>query len=261
VKIRLTRPCGFAPALTDHGARIGIVDLKEEHLLGDQVKSHWYYRAKLAALTTTIADLGVKRVLDIGAGSGFFSRALLETTSASSATCVDLGYDCERDERVAGKPLAFRKSLAESDADVVLMMDVIEHVEDDVGIVKDYVDKVAPGTRFVVTVPAFMWLWSGHDVYLEHYRRYTLRQIEAVLVAAGLQIERGQYIYGGVLPLVAGVRAVKTLAGSKSRPESDMRSYGPLLNGLLYGICRAEVAVMQLNRIAGTSALVRAVKA
>lgn len=247
--------------LFDHCARIDIVDLKEEHLLGDQVKSHWYYRAKLAALTATIADLGVRNVLDIGAGSGYFSKALLEKSSARCAMCVDLGYNDEWEESVTGKPIVFRKSLAHSDADLVLMMDVIEHVDDDVGIVKDYVDKVAPGTHFVITVPAFMWLWSGHDVFLEHYRRYTLRQIEAVLVAAGLKIERGRYFYGGVLPLVAAVRAVKLLAGGKAKPESDMRVYGPRLNRLLYGVCRAEVAVMQLNRIGGTSALVRAVKA
>ena len=48
-------------------------------------------------------------------------------------------------------------------------------VEDDVGLMREYVDKVAPGTtRFIVTVLAFMWLWSGHDVFLEHVRRYTL---------------------------------------------------------------------------------------
>lgn len=236
------------------------MDLKEEHLLGDQVKSHWYYRAKLAALTATISDLRVRSILDVGAGSGYFSKALLEATPATRAVCVDLGYDVERDESVAGKPIAFRKSLANSDAELVLMMDVIEHVEDDVGIVRDYASKVASGTHFVVTVPAFMWLWSGHDVFLEHYRRYTLRQLEGVLEAAGLRIERGQYFYGGVLPLVAGVRALKTLTGSASKPESDMRTYGPLLNSLLYGICRAEVAVMPLNRLAGTSVLVRAVK-
>jgi SAM-dependent methyltransferase len=236
------------------------MDLKEEHLLGDQVKTHWYYRAKLAALTDVIADLPVRHILDIGAGSGYFSKALLETTPATAAMCVDLGYPVDRDETVAGKPIAFRNALASSDADLVLMMDVIEHVEDDVGIVRDYVDKVASGTHFVVTVPAFMWLWSGHDVFLEHYRRYTLAQMEGVLTAAGLKIERGQYFYGGVLPLVAGVRAAKTLAGGTTKPESDMRTYGPLLNGLLYGVCRAEVAVMRLNRLGGTSVLVRAVK-
>ena len=60
----------------------------------------------------------------------------------------------------------------------MLLMDVIEHIEDDVGLVGEYVNKVAPGTQFIATVPAFMWLWSGHDVFLEHVRRYTLPRIE-----------------------------------------------------------------------------------
>jgi hypothetical protein len=105
-----------------------------------------------------------------------------------------------------------------------------------------------------------MWLWSGHDVFLEHYRRYTLPQTEAVLGAAGLRIEQGNYFYGAVLPLVAGVRLTKKAFGGTDVPESDMRRYGPLLNGLLYGVCRAEVPVMGLNRLGGTSVLVRAVK-
>jgi hypothetical protein len=72
------------------------------------------------------------------------------------------------EERI-GKPLLFRRSVDQSDADLVLLMDVIEHVEDDVGLVREYANKVAPGTRFITTVPAFMWLWSGHDVFLEHF--------------------------------------------------------------------------------------------
>lgn len=236
------------------------MDLKEEHLLGDTVKSHWYYRAKLAALLDTIHGVRCNHILDIGAGSGYFAKALLEQTSATAALCVDLGYPFDREELVTAKPIAFRNHLETSDADLVLMMDVIEHVEDDIALVRDYVEKVPSGAHFVVTVPAFMWLWSGHDVFLEHFRRYTLSQVKAVLVSAGLTIERGHYFYGGVLPLVAGVRAVKQLGSSTQKPESDMRRYPPLLNSLLYGICRAEVAVMRLNHLVGTSVVVRAVK-
>ena len=129
------------------------MDLKEEHLLGEQVKSHWYYRAKLAALTHIIADLRIRHILDIGAGSGYFSKALLETTPATAALCVDPGYPVNRDETVLGKPIGFRRTLSTSDADLVLMMDVIEHVDDDVGIVRDYFDKVASGTYFSSPFP------------------------------------------------------------------------------------------------------------
>lgn len=234
------------------------MDLKEEHVLGDQVHSHWYYRAKQDALIRLVGDRPVTEILDIGAGSGYFSRALLARTGAARATCVDLGYPADRDEMAHGKPIAFRTSLDRSDADLVLMMDVIEHVADDVGLVADYVGKVPSGARFAVTVPAFMWLWSGHDVFLEHHRRYTLAGIARVLEQAGLRIEAGHYFYGALLPLVAAVRTAKSLGDAP--PGSDLQRYSPLVNSLLYGVCRAEVAVMGLNRLGGTSVLVRAVK-
>ncbi len=236
------------------------MDLKEEHLLGARVDRHWYYRAKLAALLRTVRDLDIGGVLDVGAGSGFFSRALLHRTGARAATCIDPNYPDDRDETVAGKPLAFRRAMNVSDANLVLMMDVIEHVPDDRALVADYIDKVPPGTRFVVTVPAFMWLWSNHDVYLEHYRRYDLKDLKTVLGDCGIQIERAHYFYGAVLPLVAGVRLAGKLRKSQAAPESDMRIHGDFVNGLLLGASRAEVAVMGANRLAGTTVFARAIK-
>ncbi len=120
------------------------MDLKEEHLLGDAVASHWYYRAKLAALLATTRQVAGE-VLDVGAGSGFFSRALLARTGASGSTCVDPGYPADREEMVAGKPLRFRREVMASDAALVLMMEVIEDVADERALVADYVAAVAPG--------------------------------------------------------------------------------------------------------------------
>jgi hypothetical protein len=140
-------------------------------------------------------------------------------------------------------------------------MDVIEHVADDRALVCDYVEKAAPGTRFLITVPAFMWLWSPHDVFLEHHRRYTLGETEAVLRDAGLTIESGHYFYGAVLPLVAAVRGWKRLTAGDAPPASDMQRHGRLANNLLYSISVAETAVMRMNRLAGTTVMVRAVKA
>jgi len=202
-------------------------------------------------------------VLDVGAGSGFFSRALLEAGRATQAVCVDPGYPADRDEVAAGRPLLFRRALAAQDADVglVLLMDVLEHVEDDAGLVREYAGRVPSGARFIVTVPAFRWLWSGHDVFLEHYRRYTLPGLEAVLRSAGLRIEFGSYYYGAVLPVAALFRLGRRLMGDRGQePKSDMRQFGPVLNGLFWGACRAELPFLRANRIAGLSVFALATK-
>ena len=182
----------------------------------------------------------------------------MRETSAQRATCVDLGYPQDSDDVVSGKPLSFRTNIQISDADLVLMMDVIEHVQDDVALVKDYVSKVSVGTRFIISVPAFMWLWSGHDVFLEHYRRYTLTQLEGVLRDAGLKIERSNYFYGLVLPLVAAVRFINKL--KREKPESDMSRQGAFVNSILYNMCNFETKFMQANRLGGTTVFVQAVK-
>ena len=106
------------------------MDIKEEGLIKGDIAKHWYYRAKLAALHRMLAQRDPTLILDVGAGLGFFSGSLLESTNAWAATCVDPGYPEDRDEERVGKPLFFRRSVQESDADLVLLMDVIEHVED-----------------------------------------------------------------------------------------------------------------------------------
>ena len=74
------------------------------------------------------------------------------------------------------------------------------------GLVRHYATKVPSGAHFLVTVPAFRFLWSGHDVFLEHKRRYTLAEIEQTMRDAGLEVVRGAYYFGLVFPLAAAVR-------------------------------------------------------
>jgi hypothetical protein len=115
--------------------------------------------------------------------------------------------------------------------------------------------------RVVVTVPAFGWLWSDHDVFLGHQRRYTLGQLERVLRTAGLRVEFGCYYFGLVLPAVAAVRLGQRLArGRRAAPKSDMRGFGSVSNTLLWAACRAELLVWRNNRLGGLSVFMRAVK-
>ena len=83
------------------------MDLKEEDILGADIAQHWYYRSKAAALRRVVAGVHPQRLLDVGAGSGFFSRHLLEKTAARSALCVDIGYERERDDQVGAKPVLY----------------------------------------------------------------------------------------------------------------------------------------------------------
>ena len=237
------------------------MDLKEEQALGNKVEQHWYYRSKSAALLRLVSPLQPQKILDVGAGSGFFSKYLLDHTSVKTALCIDPFYPEERDGSHAGKPIRYRHECTGTDADLVLMMDVLEHVEDDLALLNDYIAKVPVGTRFLVTVPAFQFLWSGHDVFLGHYRRYTLPGVVDLMESAGLVVEQRAYYFGLIFPLVVAVRLVGRLVGrSTNEPQSDLKQHKALTNGLLSFVCQAELPFFKFNRLAGLSVFCMAQK-
>lgn len=229
------------------------MDLKEEDVLGDAVDQHWYYRSKAQALRRYVAAVRPHHILDVGAGSGFFSKELLRHTDAEDAICVDIGYPAPSQSVVAGKPIYFHTSYNGGNADLVLLMDVLEHVDDDTGLLRDYVDKVGNGAFFLITVPAFSFLWSGHDLFLEHRRRYTLAQLEKVARSTGLTVERSSYYYGLVFPLAAAIRLSSKLLNSGEEPRSQLKIHNPLENRVLSALCAAERPFMKFNRVAGLS--------
>ena len=235
------------------------MDLKELQLAGDEPARHWYYRAKAEMMLSHIADLNVSSVMDVGSGSGFFARSILEHGKAQQVTCVDNGYEADHDEMVDGRPLFFRRSVSTSDADLMVMMDVLEHIEDDHGFLADYVAIAPAGSHLFITVPAFQFLWSGHDIFLEHYRRYSLSRLRGLVTGAGLEIRRAHYFFGTVFPLAAAMRLKDRFLPS-GPPKSSMRSHGRLVNSFAYNICSVEMALMRLNRLAGLSVVMLARK-
>jgi SAM-dependent methyltransferase len=230
------------------------VDLKEVEILGDAVGKHWYYLSKARALRRLVPRHDVSSILDVGAGSGFFSKDLLGWTTAKEAWCVDTSYAEERDDQVGGKTIHFRRSIDSSAADLVLLMDVLEHVDDDRRLLAEYASKVKSGTRFVVSVPAFQFLWSGHDEFLGHRRRYTLAEIENSVRSCGLKVMRGCYYFALVFPLAAAIRLAGRLSTRGATPHSQLTRHSAVLNGALAGLCAIELPLLMHNRLAGLTA-------
>lgn len=229
------------------------MDLKEEEILGDRVGEHWYYRSKSLALRRLIEPFTpLGGVLDIGAGSGFFARALVTAGACTDVTCVDPGYATDWDEAVAGGTIRFRRSVESSDAELALFMDVLEHVDDDRGLLRTYCDVLGPGKLVAITVPAFQFLWSGHDEFLEHRRRYTIRALESAMRGSGLTVVHSNYYFGGVFPVAAAVRLA---ARSRATPkkESSLKVHNRATNRLLASACAAETRIQRFNRLAGLS--------
>lgn len=237
------------------------MDIKEEDILGPHITDHWYYISKGLALQRFLKRVPRQSILDVGAGSGVFSKVLLENGS-NQAVCVDPAYETEHQSSHGGKPIQFVRSVEYSVADLVLMMDVCEHVDDDVGLIASYAKLVNPGAHFLITVPAFQFLFSGHDQFLEHKRRYTISSLEECVTAAGLQIICGSYYFAAIFPLAATQRLIeRQMVGAGSLPaKSSLKIHNPLVNFTLKQACALELPVFHWNRLFGLTAFCLAKK-
>lgn len=229
------------------------MDIKETGLLGLDVDKHWYYRSKARAMIHVLDNIGASIVLDVGAGSGFFSKYLLKHSNTKEVWCVDIGYEEDFDSSIGEKTIHYCSAIKEVAADLVLLMDVLEHVDNDVGLLQEYMCKVPGGSHFLITVPAFQFLWSGHDDFLEHKRRYTLNQVEVMARKAGLDIKFSMYYFGFVFPIAATLRLVSKLRKNDNPARSQLAKHSPLVNSILGALCASELHLMHFNKFAGLS--------
>lgn len=231
------------------------MDLKEENAIGGDPARHWYYISKGRAIKALIGDEPVKQVLDVGAGSGVFSRMLVAEGLAESAICVDPNYAEDWIGARRTDKIAYLRAVESVDAPLVLMIDVIEHVDNDVALISSYATRAKPGTRFVVSVPAFNFLWSSHDDFLDHRRRYTIESLKASVEAAGLEVEELRYFFGMLFPAAAALRLMdRAMKGDRRAKESALKAAPDWLNQTLVAIHDVErITLFPFNRLAGVT--------
>ncbi len=230
------------------------MDLKEQKNKIN-LKTHWYYQSKKLPLLNFFEkkSRGKKiTVIDIGAGSGFFAKELFYNylDIIQKIYLVDKNYTSQETLFSKNQLIKKQTKVPQSiDNSFLIMMDILEHLSDDLSFLKDINKKINGENYFFVTVPAFMSLWSGHDDFLEHYRRYTLKSLKTTLESAGFQIENIYYIYGLILPFVWLKRKIFT----SQRIKSDLSPLPAFLNNLLKNICCWEMNFSKFNKLGGVS--------
>lgn len=145
-------------------------------------------------------------VLDVGAGDGWFAQELCAAWDDPLDIALwDSGY-IEGQSIQDG--LLCIKSQPERTFDLVLMLDVVEHVSDDVGFLRNVVQRnLALDGKLLFSVPAYMWLWTSHDDRLMHRRRYSPKEAHILLEAAGLRVLKS----GGLFPILLPLRALQMM--------------------------------------------------
>jgi SAM-dependent methyltransferase len=186
------------------------MDLREAS--GGAGRRHPWEAARAAFFRRVLADAGAlagpRAVLDVGAGDGYLAAGLLDVLPpGSTVTCLDPNYTDEdlRANAAAARPgLTFVREVPASRFDLLLLLDVIEHVPDDREFLGGFLaQSLAPGGLVLVSVPAWQGLFSAHDTALKHYRRYSPAACRALLADEGLApIRAGGLFHSLIAPRV-----------------------------------------------------------
>jgi hypothetical protein len=239
------------------------MDLRETGT-GINEESHWYFQAKQIPLLRYFARCnetmsGKLNILDVGAGTGFFSHGLLTKFNdlINSVALVDTGYDADGVFTDHGHNIVRTRSLPDRiSASLILLMDVLEHVGDDAGFLADVRKRGEGLNYFFVTVPAFTSLWSRHDEFLGHHRRYTRSSLSAVLEAKGFSVKRTYYLYASIFPVVYLVRRLRRESACLG---SDLKPASAAVNSLLKVVLGFEHRMAPLNRFFGLTCVAEGV--
>jgi SAM-dependent methyltransferase len=230
---------------------------------------HWWFAGRTRSLLNMIDRLvapdGKKRVLDIGCGAGNMFHHLrrygqvegVDNNLKPLSVAQERGYDVREG---SAEDLPFE----DESFGLVSLLDTLEHCDDDLAVVRECYRVCASGGHLVVTVPAFMWLWSYNDVLNAHKRRYTARGLREELRRVGFRVRRMSYNNFFVFPMAAALILLQRGTDQKPElgsPHFDQESYQvemepvpPLLNTILSGVTWSESQVLRwLNLPMGTS--------
>jgi SAM-dependent methyltransferase len=140
---------------------------------------------------------GSARVLDVGSGDAWFAGLVADANRDCNVVCWDLGY--EHAKPAARDRVAFTATAPEGNFDVLMLLDVAEHVPDDRAFLRQVMGLMRPGAVVLFSVPAWPALYTQHDEALRHYRRYTPRQARALLGDSGIRITRSGGLFHSLL--------------------------------------------------------------
>lgn len=207
---------------------------------------HWWFRGRRDVLRTMLHRLALPsgaRVLEVGSGTGGNLEMLAEFGSVSGLEMDETALALTA--RRTGGRFDIRAGHCPDDMpfdgeqfDLICFFDCLEHISDDAGSLARMRALLAPGGAIIVTVPAYEWLWSAHDEFLHHCRRYNRASLVACAQAAGYRVDSVTYFNTLLFPLAVAARLSDRML-RRDRSSGDAVPAAPL-NAALYRIFKAE---------------------
>ena len=226
----------------------------------EEDKHAWFAGRTRAIQKYLDAELGTngaastRRVLDLGGGAGNMAHHLAHYGEVTSIEYNPRPIPIAQQRGVmtaqgSGDALPF----PDATFDLVALLDTVEHIPDELGVFAECARVLKPGGVLLVTVPAYMWLWSYNDAINAHQRRYTADELRLKLELSGLRVSRISYNNFFLFPAVAGIRFLRPYNPGLKSPhldaaaevyQVDMEPIPEPVNTILHGIYWLEAEIL-----------------
>jgi trans-aconitate methyltransferase len=203
---------------------------------------HWWWRARERLILRTIEEVlrsrSTDRILDIGCGDGFLFDYLSKYGAVEGV---------ESDESLVSDGGSWRHQIMLSAFDdsfqpgkrysLILMLDVLEHIKDDVRSLQRAVELLDVRGNMILTVPAFRCLWTSHDDLNKHFRRYTKASLVKLSSEVGLRVVTCRYFFHWMFPIKLLLHTKERCFGAIPKvPKSPQ----PFINQTLFRLSICE---------------------
>jgi SAM-dependent methyltransferase len=206
-------------------------------------EQHWWFLARRRILAALIARIVCPardaRILEVGCGTGH-NLAMLGAFGKVDACELDRSARSLASKRLGRRVKDARLpdlSMFDRDSyDLVALLDVLEHVPDDIGSLRAIHRRLKPGGALLLTVPANPWMWSAHDVAHHHFRRYTRATLRRLFDQAGFEIQLLSHFNSLLFPPIAAARLVGKARGNDGADDALPAARANALLNMVFGL-------------------------
>ncbi len=221
-------------------------------------ETYWWYIARrrilLDQVNSILRALSLEtrpRILEYGCGTGMTLHCLspiarvygIDSSDKALAYCRRRGLPHLHKMEIPD--FADRSNPFGDPFDIILLLDVLEHIKEERQILRGLRTWLKPGGYLLVSVPAFRFLWSGEDDVSHHLRRYTRKSLNRVLHESDWKVRRESYFNFFLFPIQAGVIVGQRILGSTSSERSNLRPLPRTLNAVLLKMMSMEKNILR----------------